>query len=178
MSRRILLTIPLLALSCQLAFAQATTGPVIDGYGAAFVVESPDVQLIENHEYKVVFEVTGYDGRPAGVNRNLERVARFLNLHAKNGVDPNDMHLAVVIHGPALVNSLSHAAYRTRLEMNNPNLELAEKLAAAGVEFYVCGQSMGMAGFAKSELAEPFKQATSALTMVHQLQSQGYTYQP
>ena len=178
MSRRFLLTIPLLALSCQLAFAQATTGPVIDGYGAAFVVDNADVPLIENHDYKVVFEVTGYDGSPAGVNRNLERVARFLNLHAKNGVDPNDMHLAVVMHGPALVNALSDEAYQTRLEMANPNLELAGKLAAAGVEFYVCGQSMGMRGFAKRELAEPFKLATSALTMVHQLQSQGYTYQP
>jgi intracellular sulfur oxidation DsrE/DsrF family protein len=161
-----------------MAFAQPTTGPVIDGYGASFVIDNADVPLIEDHEYRVVFEITGYDQSPGGVNRNLDRVARFLNLHAKNGVDPKDMHLAVVIHGAALVNALNDDAYETRLEMANPNLELAERLAAAGVEFYVCGQSMGMRGFAKSELAAPFKLATSALTMVNQLQAQGYTFQP
>ena len=178
MTRRILLTIPVLAISCQMAFAQPTTGPVIDGYGAAFVIDNADVPLIEDHEYRVVFEITGYDQSPGGLNRNLDRVARFLNLHAKNGVDPDDMHLAVVVHGAALVNALNDDAYHTRLEVANPNLELAGKLAAAGVDFYVCGQSMGMRGFAKSELAEPFKLATSALTMVHQLQTQGYTLQP
>jgi intracellular sulfur oxidation DsrE/DsrF family protein len=178
MTSRILLSVPVLALSCQMAFAQPTTGPVIDGYGAAFVIDNADVPLIPDHEYRVVFEITGYGQSPDGVNRNLERVARFLNLHAKNGVDPADMHLAVVIHGAALVNALHDDAYQTRLEMANPNLDLARRLASAGVEFYVCGQSMGMRGFAKSELAEPFKLATSALTMVHQLQAQGYTFQP
>ncbi len=178
MTRRILLTISVFAALCQTAFAQPTTGPVIDGYGAAFVVDNADVPLIEDHEYRVVFEVTGYNQSPGGVNRNLERVARFLNLHAKNGVHPENMHLAVVVHGAALVNALSDDAYETRLEMANPNLELAEKLAAAGVEFYVCGQSMGMRGFDHSELAAPFKMATSALTMVHQLQATGYTLQP
>jgi intracellular sulfur oxidation DsrE/DsrF family protein len=178
MLRCLLLTISTFAVLCQPALAQPTTGPVIDGYGAAFVIDNADVPLIENHEYRVVFEVTGYDQSPGGVNRNLDRVARFLNLHAKNGVDPKNMHLAVVVHGAALVNALNDDAYRTRLEIANPNLELAEKLAAAGVEFYVCGQSMGMRGFDKSELAEPFRLATSALTMVHQLQAQGYTFQP
>lgn len=178
MIRPVLLTITALAVSCQMAFAQPTTGPVIDDYGAAFVIDNADVPLIEDHEYRVVFEITGYDQSPGGVNRNLDRVARFLNLHAKNGVDPKDMHLAVVMHRAALLNALSDDAYRRRLEVANPNRELAEKLAAAGVRFYVCGQSMGMRGFAKSELAEPFKLATSALTMVHQLQAEGYTYQP
>ena len=178
MTRSVLFTISVFAASCQMAFAQPTTGPVIDGYGASFVIDNADVPLIEDHEYRVVFEITGYEQSPDGVNRNLDRVARFLNLHAKNGVDPENMHLAVVIHGAALVNALNDDAYETRLEMANPNLELAERLAAAGVEFYVCGQSMGMRGFAKSELAAPFKLATSALTMVHQLQAQGYTFQP
>jgi len=178
MTSRVLLTIAVLSVSCQTALAQPTTGPVIDGYGASFVIDNPDVPLIEDHVYRVVFEVTGYEQSPATVNFNLDRVARFLNLHAKNGVDPDNMHLAVVVHGAALVNALSDDAYETRFEMANPNLELAEKLAQAGVEFYVCGQSMGMRGFAKSELAPPFKMATSALTMVNQLQAQEYTYQP
>jgi intracellular sulfur oxidation DsrE/DsrF family protein len=168
----------LLVLSFQLAAAEPTTGPVIEGYGASFVIEDSDVPLLEDHVYKVVFEITGYDSDLGAVNRNLDRVARFLNLHAKNGVPPENIQAAVVMHGAALVNALNDESYQTRFERNNPNLDLVQKLAAAGVRFFVCGQSMGMRGFEKSELAEPFEFATSALTMVHQLQYEGYTLQP
>ena len=177
MQHQIATALVLLVMSVPLAAQQATTGPVIEGYGASFVIDNADVPLIDDHVYRVVFEITGYDN-PGGVNRNLDRVARFLNLHAKNGVPVENMHLAVVMHGAALVNALSDEASQARFSTDNPNLEIARLLADAGVEFYVCGQSMGMRGFAKSELAEPYKLATSALTMVHQLQSQGYTYQP
>ena len=157
--------------------AQPTTGPVIEGYGASFVIEESDTPLDQDHQFRVVFEITSYDSaRP--VNANLDRVARYLNLHAKNGVPVENIHAAIVFHGAALVNALSDEAYRTRLEQSNPNLELLTKLADAGVELYVCGQSMGMRGFAKSELAEPVRFATSALTMVHLLQAEGYTLQP
>ena len=134
MTRRVLLTISVFAVSCQMALAQPTTGPVIEDYGASFVIDNADVPLIPDHEYRVVFEITGYDQSPGGVNRKLERVARFLNLHAKNGVDPDNMHLAVVVHGAALVNALHDDAYQTRLEMDNPNLDIARKLTDAGVE--------------------------------------------
>jgi intracellular sulfur oxidation DsrE/DsrF family protein len=178
MISRLLLVFSLLALSVQASAAEPTTGPIVDGYGAAFVVENSDVPLLENHVYKVVFEITEYDSDLSSLNRNLERVARFLNLHAKNGVSPENIQAAVVMHGAALVNALSNEAYQARFEQDNPNLDLVQKLAAAGVRLYVCGQSMAGRGFEKSELSEPFKLATSALTMMHQLQYEGYTIQP
>ena len=178
MFSRAFFALSLLAFSATLSAAEPSTGPVIDGYGAAFVVENADVPLDPNHVYRVAFEITEYDSDLGVVNRNLERVARYLNLHAKNGVPPENIEAAVVMHGAALVNALSDEAYRKRFGQSNPNRDLAEKLAAAGVRFYVCGQSMGMRGFEKSELADSFKLATSALTMVHQLQFEGYTLQP
>lgn len=178
MLSRILLALSVIALSLPLSAQEPTTGPVIDGYGASLVIDNADEPLLEDHDYRVVFEITGYDADLGTVNRNLDRVARFINLHAKNGVSPDNIHAAVVIHGAALVNSLNDDAYRSRFQLANPNLELARRLADAGVRFFVCGQSMGMRGFDKSELAEPFKLATSALTMVHQLQFEGFTLQP
>ena len=177
MNRCFLPAIGLLLMSTPLAAQQATTGPVIEGYGASFVIDNADTPLLDDHVYRVVFEITGYENN-GGVNRHLDRVARFLNLHAKNGVPAQNMHLAVVIHGAALVNSLSDDAYQARFGEDNPNLEISKLLADAGVEFYVCGQSMGMRGFAKSELSDSYQLATSALTMVHQFQSLGYTLQP
>ena len=178
MLRRILLALSIPLLCTQLLAAEPTTGPVIASYGASFVVDDRDVPLIENHMYRVFWEITGYNGEPEAVNRNLDKVARFLNLHAKNGVPEENMDLAVVLHGTALMNALNDESYQTRFQLQNPNLDLMQKLAAAGVRFYVCGQSMGFRGFAKDELAEPVELATSAMTMVHQLQFEGYTLQP
>jgi len=169
----------LIALLTNLTLAaESSTGPVIDGYGAAFVVEDRDVPLLSDHVYRVVYEVTAYEGAPDRVNFQLDRVARFLNMHGKNGVPTEAMQLAVVVHGAALINMLNDASYQARFDMPNPNLELIQKLRAAGVNFYVCGQSMGGRGFAKSELASGVQLALSAMTMVHQLQAEGYTLQP
>jgi intracellular sulfur oxidation DsrE/DsrF family protein len=156
-----LLSIPLFA-------AEPTTGPIIDR----------DVPLVKDHVYRVVYEITAYDGSPDSVNRELDVVARFLNMHGKNGVPPENLQLAVVIHGPALVNVLNDDSYRERLQMSNPNLDLVQKLLTAGVRFYACGQAMGFRGFDKSELVTGVKMALSAMTMVHQLQADGYTMQP
>lgn len=165
-------------LANQTLAAESSTGPVIEGYGAAFVVEDRDVALKSDHIYRVVYEVTAYDGAPDRVNFQLDRVARFLNMHGKNGVPTEAMQLAVVVHGAALINLLNDVSYQERFDMNNPNLELIQKLRSAGVEFYVCGQSMGGRGFVKSELASGVQLALSAMTMVHQLQDEGYTLQP
>jgi intracellular sulfur oxidation DsrE/DsrF family protein len=173
-----LLVLPASLLVTQLLAAEPTTGPIIEGYGASFVVENADVPLMTDHVYRVAWEITDYQGEPDSINRNLDGVARFLNLHAKNGVPKENMHLGVVVHGSALMNMLSDVAYQARFDRKNPNLDLVQKLSDAGVEFFVCGQSMAFREFAKSELAEPVKLATSAMTMVHQLQFEGYTIQP
>jgi len=178
MRTRCILALLISSLSIPLFAAEPTTGPIIDGYGAAFAVEDRDVPLVKDHVYRVVYEITAYEGSPDSVNRELDAVARFLNMHGKNGVPPENLQLAVVIHGAALVNVLSDASYRERLQIANPNLDLVQKLLAAGVRFYACGQSMGFRGFEKSELADGVKMALSAMTMVHQLQADGYTMQP
>jgi intracellular sulfur oxidation DsrE/DsrF family protein len=175
---RYLLAFSIVSLPFSLPAAERSTGPVIDGYGAAFVVEDRDVPLVKNHIYRVVYEITAYEGAPDSVNRELDMVARFLNMHGKNGVPTQNMQLAVVIHGAALVNVLSNDSYNKRFQKDNPNLDLVQKLSAAGVKFYACGQSMGSRGFAKSELASGVQLALSAMTMVHQLQADGYTLQP
>ena len=108
------------------------------------------------------------------VNTGLVSVARYLNMHARNGVPVANMDIAVVAHGPALKTLLSDEAYQTRYGIDNPNSELLEKLDAAGVDLYLCGQSMTFGGFEKSELASPVKVALSAMTMLTVLQSDGY----
>ncbi len=177
MLARSLLTISAVFLAFQVSAAEPTTGPMIPDYGRSAAVEDSDFQLPADHDYRVVWEITGYNSGPDAVNRNLDRVARFLNLHAKNGVPRENMHLAVVVHGAALASMTHDEAYQELNGMDNPTLELVERLGEAGVQLYVCGQSMAFRGWGKDMLASPVKLAPSAMTMMHLLQSQGYTRQ-
>lgn len=148
---------------------EPSLGPVIEGYGPTYPIDDRDVQLREGFVYKAVFDIA-QDPVVGSVNRNLVSVARFLNMHARNGVPVENMDLAIVVHGPAVNNLLD--------KDDNPNLELITKLQDAGVSFYVCGQSMTFNGFARSELTEGVQVALSAMTMLTTLQSDGYALLP
>lgn len=106
MSVRFIFTL-FLALCTTSVFAQApATGPHINSGGPAFEVANRDVPLREGHKYRVVFEATDYPGEVTDANREFTLVARFLNMHGKNGVPLEDMDIAVVIHGQTLMSTL------------------------------------------------------------------------
>ena len=178
MSVRFIFTL-FLALCTTSVFAQApATGPHINSGGPAFEVANRDVPLREGHKYRVVFEATDYPGEVTDANREFTLVARFLNMHGKNGVPLEDMDIAVVIHGQTLMSSLNDEAYEKINGIKNPNLQLLTDLADAGVKFYACGQSLGFRKWDKSDLAEPVQVGLSAMTMLVALQADGYAFLP
>ncbi len=158
--------------------AEPTTGPYVDNGGPAFAVEDRDVPLREGFKYRVVFEATEYPGEVTSVNRELTVVARFLNMHGKNGVPLEDMDIAVVLHGKTLMAALNDDAYAKLNDTKNPSLDLLNSLADAGVKFYACGQSLGFRGWSKDDLAEPVQVGLSAMTMLVTLQADGYSFLP
>jgi intracellular sulfur oxidation DsrE/DsrF family protein len=178
MNSRISFAACLVFLSTFANAAEPSTGPYIDTGGPAFKVEDRDVPLREGHKYRVVFEATEYPGEMSEVNRELTVVARFLNMHGKNGVPLEDLDIAVVMHGKALLAAMNNETYRKLNSVDNPNLILLQSLADAGVKFYACGQSLGFRGLDKSVLAEPVKVGLSAMTMLVTLQADGYAFLP
>lgn len=155
-----------------------THGPVIEDFGPTFAIHDRDVALQDEFVYRAVFDASRYSGEPDGLNSTLVSVARFLNMHGRNGVPAENMQLAVVLHGAALKTALSDESYRLRYDTANPNLDLLARLHAAGVRIYVCGQSMGFRDVAKRELLPHAKVALSAMTMLTVLQSEGYSLLP
>jgi intracellular sulfur oxidation DsrE/DsrF family protein len=153
-------------------------GPIIEDFGPTYPINDRDIPLKEGFVYRAVFDVASYTGEPTAMNSMLVSAARFLNMHARNGVPADAMKLAVVVHGSALKAVLTNDAYRSRYKIDNPNLELIERLHDAGVEFYVCGQSMTFGGVAKQELVQPAKVALSAMTMLTVLQSKNFALLP
>ena len=153
-------------------------GPIIKDYGPSFLVEDRDVPLIPDYRYRVVFELTKYNPDTTTMNQQLVRVARFLNMHGRQGITMDDMDIAIVAHADATKSLLTHESYQERFGSENPNLDLLHKLAEAGVDVYVCGQSLGFRSWDKSEMASPVKVGLSAMTLINYFQSVGYSFQP
>ena len=177
--RAVLLALGALIVMCPLAAAgEPKLGPAVEGFGPTYPIDDRDVPLVEGTVYRTVFDAAAYSDDLTSLNTRLVSVARFLNMHARNGTPLKNMDLAVVLHGPALKTVFNNETYRKRYGVDNPNLELVQRLADAGVDFYVCGQSMAFGGFTRSELAGPVQVALSAMTMLTQLQNRGYALIP
>ena len=156
------------------AQSEAGDGPVIEGYGRVYTVPDLDLPVDAGKDYRVVFDIADSPGDPSQLNISLNTLARFLNMHAQAGVPPSQLHVAAVLHGGATDDGLTHAAYRGRNGTENPNLELIHQLQAAGVAFYVCGQSLSAMGFEPDELDPSVGLALSAMTALITLQDRGY----
>ncbi|MGD2067641.1 MAG: DsrE family protein [Gemmatimonadota bacterium] len=169
-----LLAVPLVAQTPTAEpLGEAEDGPVIRGYGAVYDVPFQDVETPVDREYRVVFEVAR-SGEPGTVNPYLNTVARFLNMHARDGVPVEWMHVAVVIHGEAAKDALREGPFRERYGVDNANLELIRALSDAGVELYMCGQSAMARGLPPDELDGSLHFALSAMTARAILRVRGY----
>jgi len=150
------------------------TGPIIENYGAVWEIDNPDFKTDTSQEFKVVFDVKDGPESDTEINRNLNTVARFLNMHAQSGVPSSQIKVALIVHGTAARNLLTDEAFQKRYKVNNPNRELVENLLEADVEVIMCGQSSKTRNLPKEDLIPRVKIALSAMTANIQLQNEGY----
>ena len=166
---RNLLVFFVLAWATQSLAETPSMGPVIEDFGPAYTVAETDVVVPDDLVLRTVFDI-GADPDPTQVNRSIVSVARYLNMHARAGVSPDNLAVAIVVHGKA-----THQMVDTP---GNPNLELIEQLLEAGVRIYLCGQSMKYHGIDKDELIAGVEVGLSAMTMLTILQGKGYALIP
>jgi len=152
--------------------------PILTDYGPVYTIKYRDTKLPDDYLYKAVFDVTSTASDPADHSRRLESVARFINMHALNGVAMEKMQLAVVIHGKAVKDTLINSIYQDKYEVDNPNQQLIEQLHKSGVKFYICGQTTEYLGYRRKELLPPVEIALSAMTQLVILQGEGYALLP
>ena len=158
--------------------AGITTGPVLENYGPVAPVPEGAYALDNSRSYKVVKDIRATADSPDQLSRNLEAVARLLNMQARAGMPAENLDVAVVVHGPAVKDLLSDAAYRARFGQANPNTDLIAGLHEAGVPIYLCGQTIALRGFSPDELNPSVQLALSAMGAHIRLQSEGYTVLP
>tara|TARA_R110002095_G_scaffold78106_3_gene67229 strand:- start:45278 stop:46276 length:999 start_codon:yes stop_codon:yes gene_type:complete len=150
--------------------------PVIKEYGK--VMPLPDAAQQPRDGSKICVDVTK-GGDASKLNPGIEKVARYVNIYQGAGKSPAEVQIAVVLHGDATLCVLNDDVYSRRFGTEgNPNLELLHELHEAGVEIYVCGQSL-ISKKGKPEDVVVFSDvAVSALTSLVNLQTDGYAYVP
>ena len=124
--------------------------------------------------HRLLIDATGAETTAAGTNSHLEAAARAVNLYALAGVAPENVKVAVVVHGKATPLVLSAAAYQRRFGKPSPDAALVAALHEAGVAIYVCGQSLVHSGHAVADVHEDVTVALSAMTKLVELQAAGY----
>lgn len=167
----------LLAMITSAQAEQTTTdGPLIKGYGRHYAVEQ-SIAVPENTKFKVAFDVSEQTSSQE-LNRRFDSLARFLNMHAANGVKPENIELALIVHGKAGFDILSNQAYQKRFQQDNPNSELLGLLQKHNTQIFICGQSAAYYQIANQDVAPGVQVALSAMTANALLQQQGYTLNP
>jgi len=150
------------------------TGPIIENFGKVYQVKNPDLLLQTDVNYKVIFDIYTDKSKDIAKNPLLNTVARYLNMHAQQGVSLENMSVVVILHGSATKNVLSDVAYKEHYQTNNPNSLLIQELRKANVDIYVCGQSFIANGFKVKEKSSDVKLALSALTALVEFQNNGF----
>ena len=144
-----------------------TTGPAIEEYGPVADIDvtwSTPKDAVLKHTFDVAKRAD--DG---ALNRTLVSAARFINMHARAGVDTDSIKVAVVVHGEAL---------RDVATGTTSSDGLVAALVDHGVSIIVCGQSAAYYGVTAEDLLPGVEMALSAMTAHALLQQQGYTLNP
>ncbi len=149
-------------------------GPIIENYGKVWAIDSQDYTITPDTEFKVVFDIMNSPKDESQLNASIETAARFLNMHAQNGVSIEQMKVALVVHNKASKDIITNAAYQKRFGIDNPNSEMISLLMDVGVEFIFCGQSSRSRNIPKEETIEGVQLSLSAMTALIQLQNSGY----
>lgn len=176
---RILLTTALATAFAMVAVAGGpVTGPVVKNFGPVFAPPAEAYNLAADTSYKVSMDVSRTGDFVEDRNRSFESAARFLNMHARNGIEPENIDFALIVHGPATKDLLTDDAYRARYEEPNPNTAMLRELQQAGVRIYLCSQSATFKKFGYDEFNPAVTIAVSAMTAHVRLQQEGYTLIP
>ena len=153
------------------------TGPVFEEFGPHAVIEGLEPFAADTefaHSFDVAKAAEG-----GGRNRGFESAARFINMHVANGVAEENIRVAVVVHGPAVLDLLSPEGWAARdREGENGSAAMVRAMLDHGVRFIVCGQSATAQGVTAEQLIEGVEMDLSAMTAHAKLQQRGYTVNP
>lgn len=151
-------------------------GKIIKDYGQTFPVSNPEIQTDTNASLKVIFDVSQSSEDKSKPNKYIVTAARFLNMHANEGMTIEQLQVAITIHGSAWQDVLDNDSYKEKFGVDNPNFKLINQLTEAGVDVIICGQTASYRNMTRADVNSNVKFALSAMTALLQYQNNGYQF--
>jgi len=155
--------------------AQNSEALIFKNYGQVYNVPNAADVVDTKATYKILIDITTTSGTPATINENIENIARIMNLHAVAGIPAKKIKMVAVFHSAAIVGLLNNESYKEKNKVDNPNLPLLKSLKEAGVELYVCGQTLAKRNIDAKNISTDVLPALSAITTITSYVSKGYT---
>jgi intracellular sulfur oxidation DsrE/DsrF family protein len=149
----------------------------LESYGPVYDIENPDFKVDLNQEFKAVFDVANISDSKENRNRKFETVARYLRLHKAKELENNSVKAALVVHGSAIFDLLTHEEYskhHKQENLQNPNYDLLSTFTEHNIEIILCGQTSKHRAISKKALHPDVKISLSAMSALIQLQNKGY----
>ena len=157
-------------------FSQSQVFPIIKTYGGIYEVPDAIERPDPNQEYKIVVDLASGTVNPGEVNPGLINIVRMINLHSVGGVPTEKLTVIVAVHNEASYSIMDNESYLQKYKTNNPNLGVYGELHDAGVQVFICGQSLQARKIDRTKIAKDVGIATSMLTVLSTYQLKGYAW--
>jgi uncharacterized protein len=145
---------------------------------AASADERPMVMVEKGRSYHVVYDIHS-DATEAGVSKGLYYARGLYQAFGKQGVEPRQVDVHLVLHGEAAAMLLKDSTYQaTNFDpfINNPNDQIVQELLQLGASVEICHSAMKSHGWKAEDVMPGVTIVHDGYTRLVQLQNQGYAY--
>lgn len=146
-------------------------------WAVATADERPLMAFPTDGVWKQTFDST--DGRPGTVNSELRAALYVYSMLEEQGIDPQQIHVAVVVHGTATFDFLTDERYRAHYgNIENPNAAVVEEFIARGGEVWMSGFGLEFRQISTDDLLPDVGITPAGLIAHAELARQGYVLNP
>ena len=144
---------------------------------AAEVVVTSDMEFPADSVWMHSFDA--YESEAGKPNAAFRRALGFIRAMEAEGVDPERVKVAIVVHGPAVFDVVNDARYGEKYEgeTNQAYNDIAQ-LIGYGAEIWVCGVAAKYHGVGNAHLLDGVKMAPSGTAAHAELQRRGFGINP
>jgi len=156
--------------------SMALSAPVV---GYAQEEETEEVIVTSDMEFPAdatwMHSFDAYESETGKPNGAFRRALGMIRAMEAEGVNPDRIKVAIVVHGPAVFDVVNDARYSEKYEgESNQNYNDIAQLIAYGAEIWVCGVAAKYHGVGNAHLLEGVKMAPSGTVAHAELQRRGY----
>lgn len=144
---------------------------------AAEVVVTSDMEFPADAVWMHSFDA--YESEAGKPNAAFRRALGFIRAMEAEGVDPERVKVAIVVHGPAVFDVVNDARYGEKYEgeTNQAYNDIAQ-LIGYDAEIWVCGVAAKYHGVGNAHLLDGVKMAPSGTAAHAELQRRGFGINP